>query len=207
MGGNTQKISPSLAASTTSARQPQPWHYTPATSPPAAGRCAHRRKKGPDLRSHCVNRAMRTETHSLHKMPISRTWPDVAVRERVAPRRDSGSRFASVTRSRASAWTRAQSQRPTPNSQPLPTPTPKLKPLGVGVGRVGVRGLALATAVDAFVGIAKRNRWPSGLTFFHCSGFPGSGPGRLNSIRGVPALNVGVVSTSTAMTSQLRVMK
>ncbi len=45
------------------------------------------------------------------------------------------------------------------------------------------------------------------LTFFHCIGLPGSGPGRLNSMRGVPALKVGVVSTSTAMTSQLRVMK
>ncbi len=59
----------------------------------------------------------------------------------------------------------------------------------------------------AVTGIAKMNRCPSWLTFFHCIGFPGSGPGNENNIFGVPALNVGVVSTSTAMTSQLRVMK
>jgi hypothetical protein len=42
---------------------------------------------------------------------------------------------------------------------------------------------------------------------FHCPGFPGSGPCSLNNGFGVPALNVGVVATSTAMTSQSRVMK
>ena len=41
---------------------------------------------------------------------------------------------------------------------------------------------ALARAPPA--GIAKMNRWPSWLTFFHCIGFPGSGPGSENSIRG-----------------------
>src|SRR5262245_61651559 len=51
------------------------------------------------------------------------------------------------------------------------------------------------------------NRCPSRLTFFHCPGFPGSGPCSLNKIFGVPAWNVGVVVMSTAITSQSLVMK
>lgn len=54
--------------------------------------------------------------------------------------------------------------------------------------------------------MAKMNRWPSGLTFFHCAGFLTSGPGNLNRSLGVPAWNVGAVVTSTAMT-QSRVKK
>src|SRR4029450_10580973 len=57
------------------------------------------------------------------------------------------------------------------------------------------------------VGMAKMNFSPSRLTFFHCDGFPGSGPGSLNSSFAVPAVNVGAVLMSTAMTSQSRVMK
>src|SRR4029079_7209032 len=136
--------------------------------------------------------------------------------ERRARDDDTGSRFDSVTRSRANAL-----QLPTPGYQ-LPTTPSCQRPralnrelavgnwewLAVGSWQLGVGSLHQPSYrwVDAFVGIAKRKRCPSGLTFFHCSGFPGSGPGRLNSSRGVPALNVGVVSTSTAMTSQLRVM-
>src|SRR5438552_16696540 len=58
-----------------------------------------------------------------------------------------------------------------------------------------------------YTGSAKKNRCPYGLTYYHCAGLPASGPGSLNNSLGVPAWNVGVVVTSTAMTSQSRVMK
>ena len=55
--------------------------------------------------------------------------------------------------------------------------------------------------------MVKTKRWPSRLTFLHCCGFPnkkgpGNWTGTLKRSLGVPALNVGVVVTSTAITSQ-----
>src|SRR5262252_10667742 len=57
-----------------------------------------------------------------------------------------------------------------------------------------------AAGAAGLIGIAKTNRSPSRLTFFHCIGFPGSGPCSLNNSLGSPAWNVGAVLMSTAMT-------
>src|SRR5439155_19272987 len=57
----------------------------------------------------------------------------------------------------------------------------------------------VASQLRPATGIAKANRSPSGLTFFHCDAFPPNGPGRLNRSLGVPAWNEGLVVTSTAM--------
>jgi len=64
----------------------------------------------------------------------------------------------------------------------------------------------LDTVAYTLAGIANTKRWPSLLTFFHCGGFPTSGPGNLNRSLGVPACNAGFVVMSTAMTSQSRVI-
>src|SRR5205823_13340790 len=51
------------------------------------------------------------------------------------------------------------------------------------------------------------DRLPSRLTFFHCKVFPNGWLGSLNRSLGVPAVNAGVVVTSTDITSKSRVIK
>src|SRR5215471_365497 len=74
-------------------------------------------------------------------------------------------------------------------------------PMGIENWELSINGF-----LSYLTGIANMNRLLLAVTFFHCVGFPGNGPFSLNKSFGVPAWKVGVIVTSTAMTSQSRVM-